>query len=164
MVAIYGSHHMGTWGGRGGGRAWCIYIYISLYIYNSTIARVSAAAMKRPRLVMKTQLISNVTRPTWRISETPRGQSVTSRHVKNCPKTSRNHAKSMGERMAPQDQSSPFLWQIITCLPLRHSSPLPVFTLLPVRNQTPGPVCHTHCPLFKALICIFELLQRCMLW
>ena len=138
MMAIYGSHPMG---GEGGGRA---YIYISLYIYNSTIARFSAAAMKRPRLVMKTQLISNVTRPTWRISETPRGQSVTSRHVKNCPKTSRNHAKSMGERMAPQDQSSPFLWQIITCLPLRHSSPLPVFTLLPVRNQTPGPVCHTH--------------------
>ena len=107
--------------------------------------------MKRPKLVTKTQLISNVTRPTWRISETPRGQSVTSRHVKNCPKTSKNHAKSMGERMAPQDQSSPFLWQIITCLPLRHSSPLPVFTLLPVRNQTPGPVCHTHLPFVQSI-------------
>ena len=59
-------------------------IYLSISIYNSTIARVSA--MKRPRLVTKTQLISNVTRPTWRRSSTPRAQSW--RHAKNCPKIS----------------------------------------------------------------------------
>ena len=35
MGPVYGTHPI--WGGRGGGRAWCIYIYIHTYIYMCVI-------------------------------------------------------------------------------------------------------------------------------
>ena len=86
-----------------------LYIISKIYlsIYKSTKARVSEAAMKRPRLVMKTQLISKVTKPTWHISTA----WVHSHYVETCQESRKTISKkeNMGEPMAPQDQSFPIL-------------------------------------------------------